>query len=410
MLAVRARARATRRRRRRRRRRRPRTAGRRRRSAASDADVLLERARADEALPGHARAAAAARSGDVHAVDGVDLDDRAAARRSASSASRAAASRRSGATLLRLIEPTGGRDRVRRPDVTAPRRRGAAAAAPAHADRLPGPVGSLNPRMTVGDLDRARALAIHGVARPQAARDARSHELLAARRAARRGRRALPARVLRRPAPAHRHRARARRCGRSSIVARRAGVGARRLDPGADPQPARDLQQDVRRSPTCSSRTTSRSSAHLRPRRRDVPRARSSSSRRPTSCTRAAAPVHAGAALGRPDARARPQAHAHRAHGRRAEPDRPAVAAAASAPAARSRRRSAPRSSRRLHDHGDDHCAACHFAGDAGPLRRPRPFRPDRRQVAANSRSSLARCMLGSVGRASFANGVCQTW
>ena len=53
--------------------------------------------------------------GDVQAVDGVSLDDRRAARRSASSASPAAASRRVGRAILRLYEPTAGRDRLRRP-------------------------------------------------------------------------------------------------------------------------------------------------------------------------------------------------------------------------------------------------------------------------------------------------------
>ena len=47
----------------------------------------------------------------------------------------------------------------------------------------------------------------------------------------------LPARVLRRPAPADRHRPRARALAEADRV-RRARVGARRLDPGADHQPA----------------------------------------------------------------------------------------------------------------------------------------------------------------------------
>ena len=56
--------------------------------------------------------------------------------------------------------------------------------------------------------------------------------------------RPLPARVLRRPAPAHRHRPGAG-AGAAADRRRRAGLGARRLDPGADHQPA---------SPTCSER------------------------------------------------------------------------------------------------------------------------------------------------------------
>ncbi len=49
--------------------------------------------------------------------------------------------------------------------------------------------------------------------------------------------RALPVRVLGRAAPAHRHRARDRAAPEAGAV-RRAGVGARRLDPEPDPQPA----------------------------------------------------------------------------------------------------------------------------------------------------------------------------
>ena len=48
---------------------------------------------------------------------------------------------------------------------------------------------------------------------------------------------ALPARVLGRPAPAHRDRARARRRARADRAGR-AGLGAGRVDPGADPAPA----------------------------------------------------------------------------------------------------------------------------------------------------------------------------
>ena len=91
-------------------------------------------------------------------------------------------------------------------------------------------------------------------------------------RAARRRGEALPARVLRRPAPAHRHRARARgRAAASSCATSRS---------------ARSTSRSRRRSSTCSqdlqdaeqpdlpvhlARPQDRA-AHLRPRRRDVPR------------------------------------------------------------------------------------------------------------------------------------------
>ena len=81
----------------------------------------------------------------------------------------------------------------------------------------------------------------------------------------------LPARVLGRPATADRHRARDRH-DPAADRRRRARVGARRLDPGADPQPApgppRRPRADARLHlprPLCRP-------APLRPGRRDVPR------------------------------------------------------------------------------------------------------------------------------------------
>ena len=64
---------------------------------------------------------------------------------------------------------------------------------------------------------------------------------------------------------------------------------------------------------------------HLRPRRGHVPRQDRRAGDGRGALPPAAAPVHAGAPVGEPGARAGPQAAAHRAHGRRAEPDRPAV-------------------------------------------------------------------------------------
>ena len=83
---------------------------------------------------------------------------------------------------------------------------------------------------------------------------------------------ALPAPVLGRPAPAHRHRARADPPARIRGL-RRAGLGARRLDPGADHRPAAGAEGRARARPICSSATTSRwSDTCQRPHRRDVPR------------------------------------------------------------------------------------------------------------------------------------------
>ena len=99
------------------------------------------------------------------------------------------------------------------------------------------PQASLNPRKRVGQILatplRVRRRAARRAARPRVARAAR------ARRAEPRAPQPLPARVLRRPAPADRHRPRARASNPQLIVARRAGLRARRLDPGAGHQPAR---------------------------------------------------------------------------------------------------------------------------------------------------------------------------
>ena len=66
--------------------------------------------------------------------------------------------------------------------------------------------------------------------------------------------------VLRRPAPAHRHRPGAD-AQAEDPGAGRAGVGARRIDPRPGAQPARRACRRNSRSPMCSSRTISRSCA-----------------------------------------------------------------------------------------------------------------------------------------------------
>ena len=82
----------------------------------------------------------------------------------------------------------------------------------------------------------------------------------------------LPARVLRRPAPAHRHRARARRAARVHRL-RRADQRARRLDPGADRQPADGSAGRARRRVPLHLARPARRASHQPPRRRHVPRA-----------------------------------------------------------------------------------------------------------------------------------------
>ena len=97
------------------------------------------------------------------------------------------------------------------------------------------PYASLNPRWRVA-RHRRRA---DRRARPVEARRAMSErvaELLLQVGLVAGGRRQIPARVLRRPAPAHLDRARARRRARLPRL-RRAHLGARRVGAGADPEP-----------------------------------------------------------------------------------------------------------------------------------------------------------------------------
>ena len=93
------------------------------------------------------------------------------------------------------------------------------------------PYGSLDPRMTVRDISRAAA--DPRLAEDRAATRRRVAELAATSSACARHGRPLSARVLRRPAPAHRHRPRTRP-GAAPHRLRRAGLRARRLDPGPD--------------------------------------------------------------------------------------------------------------------------------------------------------------------------------
>ena len=152
--------------------------------------------------------------------------------------------------------------------------------------------------MTAGGIV-AEPLDIHGVgdegraarARPRADRDGRPQPRL---------RRPLSARVLRRPAPAHRHRPGARARARSHRL-RRADLRARRLDPGPDHQPARAPPGPARPDlPVHRPRPVGRP-PHQRPHRGHVPRP----DRRARAVARAqppaAPPVHGRAPVGRPD-------------------------------------------------------------------------------------------------------------
>ena len=158
------------------------------------------------------------------------------ARCSASSANRARARARSAARVLKLIDPTAGASRVRR-------RRSRAACRRARCDPTAAACRSSSRTRTRASI-RAGASATRWPRRwprtacipGRRARDADRRAAVAGRPRAR-ARAALSARVLGRAAAADRHRPRARR--RAAVHRRRrAGVGARRLDPGAGDQSA----------------------------------------------------------------------------------------------------------------------------------------------------------------------------
>ena len=168
----------------------------------------------------------------------------AAARRSASSASAAPARPRMGRCLLRVYQPTARRDPL------SPRRRQRRSTSP-RADKptlkrlpardphdLPGPVRLAQPAHDRG-ADHRRAAAASTASPAGGELDDRVAELMRAGRAGAGLARALSARLLRRPAPAHRHRPRHRARRRASSSPTR--------------RPRRSTSRCARRCSTCCS-------------------------------------------------------------------------------------------------------------------------------------------------------------
>ena len=178
----------------------------------------------------------------------------------------------------------------------------------------------------------------------------------------------LPQRVLRRPAPAHRHRPRARPPAQAAR-GRRAGLRPRRVDPGAGREPAAGRAGRVRhRVPVHRPRPRGRPA--LLPRDRgDVPR-QDRRDRRPRVGLRArrTTPTPRRCCRPRPTSSRPPSAAGASGSASRAtcpaRSTRPA--AAASAPGAGWRRTSAPSRSRRSCRSARRHKVACHFAAELG--------------------------------------------
>ena len=103
------------------------------------------------------------------------------------------------------------------------------------------PYSSLNPRHTVGTIV-GTPLRVHNMV-PEKKVLARVQELLEVVGLNPEHYNRYPQRVLRRPAPAHRHRPRARPAAQAP-GRRRAGLRARRVDPGAGDEPAGKLQKE----------------------------------------------------------------------------------------------------------------------------------------------------------------------
>ena len=186
------------------------------------------------------------------------------------------------------------------------------------------PYASLNARKRVGFIV-AEALEVHKLGTPAEVKR-RVQELLEVVGPQPGALQPLSARVLRRPAPAHRRRARARRQPEADRL-RRARLGARRLRAGPDPEPAQGPAAGLRPDLRLHRARPQRRSPHLRPRAGDVPRPHRRARCAAAAVQRAQAPVHGRAALGRagPRSRGRPRSQADRARRRRPQPDQPAL-------------------------------------------------------------------------------------
>ncbi len=169
----------------------------------------------------------------VHAVDGVNFELRSGDTMALVGESGCGKST-VGRLVLRLLDATSGKVWFDGEDLMALPQPALRAKRRELQMIFQDPYSSLNPRMTV-EQTLAEPLALHGLARGR--HRERAAELMDLVGPGAAVPAALSARVFRRPAAAHRHRPRAGG-GAAADRVRRAGVGAGRVDPGADRQPA----------------------------------------------------------------------------------------------------------------------------------------------------------------------------
>ena len=214
-------------------------------------------------------ACSSTRSAQVRAVDGVDLSIRRGETLGVVGES-GCGKTTLGRTIIKLHRADRGHDRLRRARTS--RRSSGKQMRPVRRDIqivFQDPYASLNPRMTVREIV-AEPLRIHGLYRGKA-RAAQVAELL-------RTVGLSPEHANRFPhefSGGQRQRigiARALALNPRAARARRAGLGARRLDPGAGREPARRAAERVRAHVPLHRPRPLRRPAHLRPRRRHVPR------------------------------------------------------------------------------------------------------------------------------------------
>ena len=172
----------------------------------------------------------------MQAVDGIDFDVRPGETLGVVGESGCGKSTM-GRLITRLLEPTGGTIEFEGTDITHLSAGADAAAAPRHPDDLPGPVLLAEPAAH-GRHDRRRAVPAPEASQTEGGVKKDGPGAAGAGRPQPRALQPLPARVLRRSAPAHRHRPGARAAAEADRRGR-AGLRAGRVDPGAGGQPAR---------------------------------------------------------------------------------------------------------------------------------------------------------------------------